>query len=253
MIHADICGKLHVSEDVMTSCAIGLLQLLPDDIIIGFISESINKSRKKLDLGDQWAVINIEYWPYIAGVGIPDVLVHLESFSKEQCVILIEVKHGASQHGDQLATYWKGISSIYNCRKELIYLTHHRNMPLDEIINSEISAGASSFYWLSWYKMYNYFFTIKTNNISVRRIIDNILKYLEFKSYSQFVTWNDNVFEDIDLQYNYDRKYFIEHKCNNSYLKYSKIYNFELIIDCNYLYKICYGGANAGNRYFNYF
>ncbi len=155
MIFADIKGKTHVAEDVLTSNCMGLLSILSSNHLISFLSKSVNLEGKKLDLSSFSEIEKLEFWPYLSQAGEPDILCILKSCSTKQRVILIiECKHGAGKSGygtigdeirDQLGKYYVGATKIYpDERVFVIYLTHHRSFPKEEIKESISITGNST-------------------------------------------------------------------------------------------------------------
>ena len=88
MIEADIRRKFG-SEDVLTSCCIGLLELLPESYLLGFLNRAVNL------LGDPLlsrclcsSIGFIEFWPRFSS-GYPDVVVTL----KDGTILILSLIH----------------------------------------------------------------------------------------------------------------------------------------------------------------
>jgi hypothetical protein len=157
------------------------------------------------------------------GGGEPDVIA--EIWSKDggtpPLTLVIEAKHGASKSGgapslgapagmsensedrgvtepdhstyDQLAKYWRAASTRFS-PVALIYLTHHRSLPKNDIRASLHEAGqASRIFWLSWFHLYRWVAhrLVETNSFptSERRIIEALHSYLGAKGYGCFLGW----------------------------------------------------------------
>jgi hypothetical protein len=50
MIHADLQGKAHVAENVLTSNCLGLLRFLPDSNLFSFLAAATDLNGETLDL-----------------------------------------------------------------------------------------------------------------------------------------------------------------------------------------------------------
>jgi len=207
MIFADIKGKTYTAEDILTSNCIGLLSLLPPNHLISFLSRAVNLEGKKLDLSSFNEIEKLDFWPYLSNVGEPDVLCILKScFTNQRCILIIECKHGAGKSGygvgenkinDQLSKYYIAATKNFSHESKkifVIYLTHHRCMPKDEIMESiSIVGGKSSnlFYWLSWFHLYEYSMEqlTKTECSITANIYKMLKKYLEHKGYQTWQSW----------------------------------------------------------------
>ncbi|AEG14625.1 hypothetical protein Desku_1034 [Desulfofundulus kuznetsovii DSM 6115] len=171
MIYAEIDGKISVEEDVLTSTAIGLLSLLPDEQLISFLGRAISVEKRLLSnqIRNFTRVKSIDFWKTGFAGGIPDVLVKLENtHCGSSCVLVIEVKHRADKSGsayiedgvirnkevDQLNRYWNGLVEQYpKAEKAVVFLTGHRVMPREDLwISWKASGGKAQIYWLSWYR-----------------------------------------------------------------------------------------------------
>ena len=110
MIHADPHGKTGVPEDVLTSCCLGLMRLLPDALVLEAFSMASSDSHSKIDMAGVDVISDIEFWPWLRGDGQPDAIVTATATALPRGLkIVIEVKHGAGKSGgekDQLARYF---------------------------------------------------------------------------------------------------------------------------------------------------
>lgn len=195
MIHADISGKLGVPEDVLTSSCLGLMLLLPDERLIEILAQAHNLERNRIDLTGTDSVADFEFWPWLSDGGIPDVLLTLASNSRLRSVkVIIEVKHGSGKSGggeDQLARYYRAALKKYpNHEVLLIYLTHHRDMPSDDLSTSIAQVtGTANMYWLSWHSVTRWCLENAGKEglpISEYRIINTLGSYLSLKGYRCF-------------------------------------------------------------------
>lgn len=196
MIHADLHGKNHVPEDVLTSNCLGLLSLLPDSDLLGFFSTAQNAQNEHLPMPDTaTARAELEYWPFLRGGGIPDAILTITSPGALPFKIIVEVKHGAPQTGDQLATYWQAAQRLFSDRFAVVYLTHHRVLPTMEIEESTRMAGANSkIYWLGWFDLFLWA-RARLASAGIRptceeRILKTLHDYLAEKGYRTFSGWN---------------------------------------------------------------
>jgi Holliday junction resolvase-like predicted endonuclease len=206
MIHADMKGKTHVPEDVLTSNCIGLLSLLPDNILIEFFSISVDLKGQNINLSKYDEIEKIEFWSWLDNAGEPDILCILKNKTdNHRLVLIIEVKHGSGKSGyaqteiinsdeetfstDQLAKYWQAARKQYNHANidvALIYLTHHRNFPKQDIEDSlKETTNSGLIYWLSWFHLYE--FVVDKLKVNLSKIEANIFKllkiYLKNKGY----------------------------------------------------------------------
>jgi len=221
MIHADLRGKSHVSEDMLTSNCLGLMLLLPDRHLINFLGTAFSLQREPLALSQYDRIASFEFWPWLPGGGEPDVIAKLRNTqTKDTLTLVIEVKHGASKSGsavpsepephaaedleahdndkktgDQLAKYLQAaIKHFQNLNVSFIYLTHHRSIPKEAIEESQRLADDSApIYWLSWFHLY----ALVTELINVTslpsaesRILESLRDYLKEKGYLVFQGWS---------------------------------------------------------------
>lgn len=228
MIEADIRRKLG-SEDIVTSCCIGLLNLLPDYYLLSFLQKAVNLCGCSLNIDPKLSIKTLDFWPSFPS-GYPDVVLVLE----DDTILIIEVKHGAGKHGsdfstqnsidyiendislssennseqidgedkktrDQLAKYWCDARRKYPSTKvSLIYLTHHRSIPKNDLIESEKSAklqcGGSDLYWLNWFTLYfciaNDWLLNSVPSHSEKKIFQLLHQYLTSKNYVCFLGWD---------------------------------------------------------------
>lgn len=207
MIHADIQGKTGVPEDVLTSCCLGLLRLLPDDNLIELLALSCHRDGRKLDLTGLETVCELEFWPWLRDGGAPDAIATLGSnSSSRRAKIVIEVKHGAGKSGgdkDQLVKYYTAAVRQYkNYGIFLVYLTHHRDMPIGDLeVSLSYLSGDAEIYWLNWYtvakwsqdKLY------RTQPSAVEsRVLSTMNNYLSLKGYRRFEQLDTVPCEPID-------------------------------------------------------
>ena len=143
MIEADIHGKSGVREDMLTSCVFGLFELLPDNYLIEILLPAKDIKGNNLNPTPLYDKVELEYWPWIIGSGEPDAIATLHYATPQKNIvglkIVIEVKHGAPLSSpQQLANYYNGIlrSFLNSHNIALIYLTHHHNMPKEDIENN---------------------------------------------------------------------------------------------------------------------
>lgn len=224
MVHADLKGKNYVPEDVLTSNCLGLLRLLPDNNFISFLGTAVALEGQPIDLSLYERMERIEFWPWLPEGGEPDVIVELQNtYGSARLVVVIEVKHGAGKSGgadlpeamvgvpdnmdnpervksdrftrDQLAKYWRAASNMHFPCLALIYLTHHRWLPKDDIAISLREAGSNArFYWLSWFHLYRWITdqikNISNTSIAEKRILETLRDYLSAKGYTCFLGWS---------------------------------------------------------------
>ncbi|HQO76948.1 MAG TPA: hypothetical protein PLG17_00395, partial [Thermodesulfobacteriota bacterium] len=224
MIHADIHGKAHIPEDMLTSNCMGLLSLLPDNQFIDFFSEATSLDGKRLNLSAYDQVKKVDFWPWLQNGGEPDLIVSLcQSANDQDLAMVIEAKHGASKSNvclfngqlqeteiqahrtndcsreqyhpsDQLARYLKAAQECYS-NAVLVFLTHHRSMPTAELSESLQEAGDSApLYWLSWFHLYNWLtkrLRLANNSLSMpeKTILKTLRYYLDAKGYRCFHSW----------------------------------------------------------------
>ena len=219
MIQADIYGKTGVPEDVLTSCCLGLLRLMPDDYMIELLAYARNRAGHLIDLAGIDKVQDLEFWPWLRDGGIPDAIATLDSNLRPNPLkIVIEVKHGALKSGgdgddDQLARYYRSaVRQHQGYQISLIYLTHHRDMPVDDLDASlKHLTDNAKIYWLSWFavakwcadKLYRQDLSMPKAEI---RILCTLSNYLSIKGYLRFNELN-TLSHDVRIEPLYTQNY----------------------------------------------
>ena len=199
MIYADLFGKQSVSEDVFTSNCLGLLSLLPDRKLLDFISMARTCRRQQLPLPlNEQSKVTIDFWPYLPGPWgcIPDAILTVDGHQLPTFKVIVEVKTGSPQTGDQLARYWRAGNVLYDTNFALIYVTHHRSIPIEELQSSEINAGP--IYWLSWHDLFLWTHRqisaeSSRQDTTEGRILRMLQSYLEAKGYRTFLGWAPSI------------------------------------------------------------
>lgn len=201
MIHADLHGKTGVPEDVLTSCCLGLMRLLPDTHVLQAFSMACRYDGSKINLAEVDVISDIEFWPWLHHGGQPDAIVTAQaSTAQRRLKIVIEVKHGAGKSGgeeDQLARYFRAARTQYPDHQiTLIYLTHHRDMPASELDDTlkelKLPAEKSGIYWLSWYSIVEWSLRMqKAGGVAPTesRIFAALGSYLALKGYQRYEGW----------------------------------------------------------------
>ncbi|MBC7341111.1 MAG: hypothetical protein H5U02_01425 [Clostridia bacterium] len=213
MIYAEIAGRLGFEEDILTSTAIGLLSLLPDEEFIRFIgrARSIDGECLEKHIGTCTRVEAIEFWKTGFLYGIPDVFLRLEGEAGVCAAIVIEVKHRSGKSGsaeevedgviqnrevDQLYRYWESLAQQYpNCRKAVVFLTGHRILPRKDLETSSRAAGGEArLFWLGWHSVYDFVAeALRSGKYPTRtaecKILQLLETYLRFKGYARFSGW----------------------------------------------------------------
>ena len=170
MIHSDLAGKNSVPEDVFTSNCLGLLHLLGGPDLLDFFRAAKSLGKETLEIGDcRDAEISLKFWPYLPGGGIPDAIVEINSKTVPPFKIVVEVKHGSGKSGggynDQLAKYWRVAESLYPGRCAVVYLTHHRAFPAQDIQQSLKIANDGRIFWLSWFDLFKWLDTSLSSDV----------------------------------------------------------------------------------------
>lgn len=223
MIHADLHGKSHVFEDMLTSNCLGLMRLLPDRHLIKFLGKALSLQRERLDLSQYDQIASFEFWPWLPGGGEPDVIAKLRStHHRTEKTLVIEVKHGAPKSGsavpleleshaaddsdlieaydsdkktiDQLAKFLQAAAKHLQ-NPSLIYLTHHRSIPKADIEASQHLAGDNApIYWLSWFRLYalvtEHLVNVASFPSAESKILKSLRDYLSEKDYLVFQGWS---------------------------------------------------------------
>ena len=98
MIYADLNGKGHVAEDLLTSNCLGLLNLLPVSDLFAFLAKARTSygTPFRLEFSSRAKSV-LDFWPYLPGGGVPDVMLTITTPGSESFKLIIEVKHGAKQ------------------------------------------------------------------------------------------------------------------------------------------------------------
>jgi hypothetical protein len=218
MIYADLQDHYHSAEDRFTCNCLGLLRLLPDSDFIDFFSRAMKLDKTHIELSDYEQVSKVDFWPWLPPAGFPDVIAGLRKGGGKPLTLIIEVKHGASKGGaastaltdemsenldstpsdgptaDQLAKYWQAGCKHFRC-PAIIYLTHHRSLPKDDLKESLCIAGADAgIFWLSWFELYRWasdqLNKIKARPNSEAQILKTLHAYLTANEYRCFLGWS---------------------------------------------------------------
>jgi hypothetical protein len=222
VIEAELHGKFRVAEDRHTSTCLGLLRLLPDSYLLEFLGRAQTLEGRLLPTASFDLIEETSFWPYLRDAGEPDAIIRLRrSDDSRRLTLIVEAKHGALKSGsepsaeekgglgdevesesvthaprprDQLAKYLRAGKHEYQ-QVALVYLTHHRSMPRQDIEESLKAAGGDGIiYWLSWFDLHT--FTVeqlesdRVSELSARRILKNLRRYLEFQGYMRFHHWS---------------------------------------------------------------
>jgi hypothetical protein len=188
MIHAEIQGKAHNPEDVLTSNVFGLLRLLPKPYVARVLNPHIERALGTGYLLSEEGDIEVQLWkhlPYENRWCEPDVLL----LPQDGRALAVEVKYGTDESSDnQLLKYFESVRRLYPKAEVLLYLTDDREKPqsvLDKYPQVKIA-------WLSWYDLFETVSAIcvAESNECHRRILDAVLSYLEFKGFSSFRGWD---------------------------------------------------------------
>lgn len=278
MIHADLQGKTHIGEDVLTSNCLGLLRLLPDSNLVSFLGAAVGLNGETIDLSSYEAVTRIQFWPWLPNGGEPDVIVELQNRSdRTSMAVVIEAKHGAGKSGsspslqtvtdplddgDQLARYWRAAKQCLRYCSEitLIYLTHHRSLPKEDIQTSLRAAGEDAkIYWLSWFHLYRLiaYWNLESNRPTTeRRVLETLHNYLDAKGYVCFLGWSAlqytrnhlpgylrtypfNANHPVPIPYarTYSLSLVTKPVKQNCQLDYNRVYSFDVAEHCQLPYK----------------
>ncbi|WP_295455851.1 hypothetical protein [uncultured Thiodictyon sp.] len=169
--------------------------MLPDENLIELLALACHHDGRKLDLTGIDTVRELEFWPWLRDGGAPDAVATLGSNSTPRRVkIVIEVKHGSGKSGgdeDQLAKYYNAAARQYkNHDVFLVYLTHHRDMPIGDLESSlSCLAGGAVIYWLNWFAVAKWsgekLHRSQASTIE-SRILSTINTYLILKGYQRF-------------------------------------------------------------------
>jgi len=197
MIEADLQGKTSTSEDILTSCCLGLLRLLPDEQFLRVLSLARDRSGRQLLVPPSAAISSFDFWPWLEGAGEPDAIATVRAPSNGHALkLIIEIKHGSPKSGgdgDQLARYFDGCSRQFQGdRIKLVYLTHHRELPLTDIDESLLHSPTAAIYWLSWYDVHAWASRVAIEPgvaRTERRVILTLRDYLAAKGYERFLGW----------------------------------------------------------------
>jgi len=171
VIEAELHGKTHVAEDRHTSTCFGLLRLLPDSYLLESLGKAETLEGRLLSASSFDLIEEIRFWPYLRDAGEPDAIIELRKSNESgRLTLIVEAKHGAAKSGfqpgageigtveaevktesltevprprDQLAKYLRAGKNVYQ-QVGLIYLTHHRSMPCQDIEESLKAAGGDA-------------------------------------------------------------------------------------------------------------
>ena len=175
MIDAILKGKVPVTEDVLTSCVVGMLDKMPREYgLLAWLERARPRGamHEALHFGPA-AHAKVLYWPRTANHGEPDVFVMVEDGAVAHAIVL-EAKNAALQksnwdpidaedlRGDQLVRYWEalrvldmpGVSKdlLERAEKTVVYVTQHGTPPVEELQESsrQGASARSDSQWFSW-------------------------------------------------------------------------------------------------------
>jgi hypothetical protein len=228
MIEADLQGKLHVPEDVLTSNCFGLMRLLPDSYLAEFLGLATSISGEFIPLSGFTEILSFKFWPWLPTGGIPDAIAMMVSPEHMNTVaVIIEIKHGSGKSGfsegpfenaeidrtqenpeqqeshktvgDQLARYWLAAERFFrDCSDPpiLIYLTHHCSYLKEDVEESLKRAGTRCrIVWLNWFQLYGWVARKLEKSpyipLAESRILQKLQGYLKAKGYASFLGWNN--------------------------------------------------------------
>ena len=168
VIDAILKGKVPVTEDVVTSCVVGLLDKMGREYgLLAWLERARPRGamHETLHFGPA-AHAKVLYWPQTA-----DVFVMVEDGAVAHAIVL-EAKYGAQKSDwdtidaqdlrrDQLVRYWEalraldmpGVSKDWLARAEkiVVYVTQHSTPPVEELQESIDKSGREiRLAWLSW-------------------------------------------------------------------------------------------------------
>jgi len=194
MTIAEIHGKISQSGSNLSDCLEDLLTsdvftackyLRSKTLIIPFLSKAINIKDENLSPLEEINVkiIRFVFWPRLDR-SEPDVLISIESMNGDYLIILVEAKYFSSKSStalnddeleiaetprDQIAREYLDLTEAHkflNIPKEkvkdmvLIYLTAHRSIPYEEMVESYKETkrffkkgNEINLYWLSWFEL----------------------------------------------------------------------------------------------------
>lgn len=175
VIDAILKGKMPVTEDVVTSCVVGMLDNMPREYgLLAWLERARPRGamHEALHFGPA-AHAKVLYWPRTTSHGEPDVFVMVEGGAVDHAIVL-EAKYGAQKsdwdeideqdlRGDQLVRYWEalrrnaldmpGLSKdlLARAEKTVVYVTHHGTPPVENLQESVDKCGGEiRLAWLSW-------------------------------------------------------------------------------------------------------
>lgn len=161
-----------VTEDVVTSCVVGLLDKMPREYgLLAWLERARPRGamdKKALSFGPA-ADHKVFYWPRTTNHGEPDVLVMVKEGTAYHAIVL-EAKYGAPKtvldtldpqdlRRDQLVCYWEAlrlldmsaVDVLEGTEKTVVYVTQHGTPPEEELQESIVKSGGKiRLAWLSW-------------------------------------------------------------------------------------------------------
>ncbi|MCD4708426.1 MAG: hypothetical protein K8S62_11905 [Candidatus Sabulitectum sp.] len=229
MTVAEIHGKIASSgsnisdrlEDLLTSDVFGTCKYLRDELLLfPFLSTAISVPTKKafdllpLDI----SISEYSFWPRLSR-SEPDLLLHLQSESDNDLLVMIEAKYLSGKSGkaysddelttantsrDQLARQLEDLcdfsarENIFKIDKPhrcLFYVTAHRHCPSDSILEAinefeciRQTAIVPNVYWTSWVKLYDIALSSLREKINLREraLLSDICLLLKRKGLVKF-------------------------------------------------------------------
>lgn len=218
MIHSELKGKLpeiRDKEDALTSNVFGLIGLLPSFVLVKILNKAVNTEDKSFLIDENEIIKELELWKRYE-YGEPDIFIETN-----ECIGIIEAKYKSPKSGsasedtnskeiknkemDQLAKYWKCIEKSPK-EKFIIFLTNDSSIPYNDIKISELaSESKAKIYWLNWTTVHYELLNLKDKddkklNPTERKIIELLIKYLNYKGFVRFMGWTKLNCKSIKLE-----------------------------------------------------
>ncbi len=203
MIDAEIKNKipkLETWEDILTSNVFGLLELIDYKYLLHIVSKAQNDKGEKLEYKIKNKTINtIELWKNFKDIGEPDILVTLN----DGTFFIIEVKYFSHEHNNKNEKMKKYNFDDKNEEQEngqlykyldieiegyksdfIIYLTaDYQSIKKIKESKSSSRECLEKIYHIHWDEFNEYLHKIQNLEGVEKKIINKIVKYLDFKGF----------------------------------------------------------------------
>jgi hypothetical protein len=210
------------SEDVLTSTIFGNLRYFNNqNILVGFLSESIDLEKNKLELTNE-DKFEIKFWEKYYNDKTRRYNETDLTLENKNTIIIIECKYHSpldeeykminnneADYSNQLIRYSKILldKEYDELRKIVIFLTEDKVMPKEMLLKSRDGIDKSiELYWLSWNKLYLILLKQEKEILSQNELLlyNDLLAFLCKRN---IITFGGFIIDTISCNYHYRKQY----------------------------------------------